>query len=189
MLLPQKQSESKDPQSIYANVDPPTEEGEGEEDKTGSYESVKNYMANIDQDDTNEGGVYYNVPDTGARNIEELEEDDDMYVYMKSGHNIDHDVPLPATAEDRKRHQSEPLSNIKKYVNISNKQKSRSQQPQSVGSKVAMALTTSGTGREGRLEPGKENGTETTEPECDASEQQPIYANCEEEEELYTEVA
>ena len=203
-MLPRRNSGSEEPQTIYANVGA----GDQEEEKTCSYENVKDYVTSIDLEDdeggAEEGGVYYNIPTDPSRNIEE-EEEDEMYVYMKSGHNIDQSdkpaVPAPsATPPAHSSHnirlQSEPLGRIKKYVNFSNEQKSRSQHPRSVGSRAAVAVghkatsSSSSSSTEGARQgggAGRKNGTETTEPE---SEEQPIYANYDqEEEELYTEVA
>ena len=181
-----------------------------DDDETRPYENVKDYLANIDHDDGDEGAeeggeVYYNVPDTGNRNIEDLEEDSDLYVYMKSGHNIDMDsedtpTDMPtqsataAVETDRKRLQSEPLGKVKKYVNVSSEQKSRSQHPRSVGSRAAVSIKPApaggSIGKQDRPKSAKDKGL------VESEDQQPIYANCQEdegaedeEEELYTEVA
>ena len=189
-------------QTIYANVDPPGP-GEEQEEKTGSYENVKDFVVtsiDLEEDPVEEeGGVYYNLPSDPSRNIEE-EEEDETYVYMKSGHNIDQtDVPMPTETvvanSDRKRLQSEPLGKVKKYVNFSNEQKTRSQQPRSVGSRAAFAVGNLVSGGKKGAWLGADNRTASSVASDD--EQQPIYENCEqdevqgedEEEELYTEVA
>lgn len=90
-----------------------------------------------------------------------------MYVYMKSGLNAEKGTTAGAKVKERKRLQSEQLEQSKKYVNYTREQQQA---------------------RIGNLD-SAENGT-VAEQERDSSEEAPVYANLnEEEEELYTEVS
>lgn len=89
-----------------------------------------------------------------------------MYIYMKSGQQ---EEPVELKAKDRKRLQSEQLGVSKKYVNFTREQQ------------LGKGCPSPERGL-GRIE-------SSVEQECDPSEEAPLYANCQEEEELYTEVS
>lgn len=151
--------ENPDEQTLYANVDPlkPTEES-----NHSSYEKVGEFLHHEGPGGgggSNRGSaLYYNVPDLGGAGVED--DNDNMYVYMKSGQtNIDTSPPASAKVE-RRRMQSENVGKQdKKYVNFSREQQ--------IVSGLEDIASRAGAGAGGQ-------------------EEAPIYANCTEEEELYT---
>lgn len=188
MILPSLQKKSMktdaehddtDPQTLYANAQTlyanvaDTLNSEDTDDKPdkGSYESIKHYLGSDDDGEEQDPSLYYNVPDLGRAEVNEEE----MYVYMKSGLTTEQGITVGAKVKERKRLQSEELGQSKKYVNYTHEQ--QQSRLDSLETKLDSA--------------GKENVTEPmVEPECDSSEEAPLYANCkEEEEELYTEVS
>lgn len=139
------------------NID--NSDDDDESDK-GSYESIKRYLGS--DSDGEDPAFYYNVPDLGRAEAD----DDNMYVYMKSGLTTKQKKAVRAKVKDRQRTTSEQqAAGSKKYVNYSREQ------------------------QQARLEKsGKENGLKPE--EGDPSEEDgPLYANCEGEEELYTELS
>jgi hypothetical protein len=160
------------PQTLYANVPDKVKSIDEDDDDDGngttsSYESVNQYrggsssVGGADERQGDDQTPYYNLPDLGLAKPEE----DNMYIYMKSGLTTEPDTEqgenAGAKVTERKRHQSEQLLTREgtKYVNYS-----RGQQQ----------------ARASNLNNGK---TETEQESDDA----PLYANCEED--LYTEVS
>ena len=167
MIVPERRraatpTKDSEPQTIYANVDPGVEDSGSETDKSDkehlSYENVREYLTDGATETTGgDASEYYNLPDVNKT----CPEEDNMYVYMKSGQNIDQDTPSPSA--DRKRLESEPTGKTKKYINFSREQE----------------LASSGQQQRGK---GKDLDEQ--------SEETPLYANVDEteEEDLYTEV-
>lgn len=198
-----------DPQTIYANVDPhcPEEsidklssDDSSDTDKESlPYENVRDYLTGEEDE---EGGdrnstLYCDVGEANV-NVCSLEEDN-MYVYMKSGQKILADeervkvtVPQagPVSSKERHRLESEPLGKNKQYINYTCEQKLRSSQPAKVGKSSVDNITANGIKQKGANAIGarKENGVAAVGLD-DQSDEAPLYVNCQdEEEELYTEV-
>lgn len=115
---------------------------------------------------------YYNLPE--AANRQSSPENEEMYVYMKSGQHIPTSeaasTPSPLPSKDRKRLESEPVGKGKKYVNFTREQElHKASKPKE---KTADSAETR----------HKENGV--------SEDEMPLYANFDktENEELYTEV-
>lgn len=182
-----------EPQTIYANVDPDRNSvassggsSGGSKSKNGSYESVRGYL-------TDGGGVegegdstlYYNLPEGANIDIGSLEEDN-MYVYMKSGKNILEDASTVDSKDrkDRKRLESEPVVLGKaKYMNFTREQELLAKLEGKSADETRKEIS-----KDSAQIWDKENGVES----IDQSEEMPLYANYDEteleEEELYTEV-
>ena len=93
-----------------------------------------------------------------------------MYVYMQSG--IAGTQAKPSSDQDRKRSRSGPNSNSIKYMNLSAQEKMNHRLPGSEYGEPGEGLDTT--------EDSVKNGV------CHDGGEQPIYANCNTEEELYT---
>ena len=154
-------------QTLYANLadtlNIDNSDNDDDQSDKASYESVNRYLGGDGGEDP---GFYYNVPDLG-REVN----DDNMYVYMKSGLTTEQRKAASAKVKDRQRATSEQGS--KKYVNYSREQQQA---------------------RLAKL--GKENGIEAREGDPSegggnpSEEDGPLYANCRgEEEELYSELS
>ena len=187
--------DTEEEQNMYMNV-----EKDSDQDSTSSYQNVEEYLNNrsIDHEEgegphDHDSTLYYNLPDLMKPNVDR-EEEDDVYVYMKSGENIDQEPKgdmasagtglVPSTGAkktERKRLISEQTGLNKKYVNFT-----RDQQLQ------AAAIAKSASRENIAQQVAKEKEGEEEEGE----EEDHLYANYseaggkeEEEEELYTEVS
>ena len=179
-------------QTVYENMALPVtsidNESDEEEDDERSYEDLRNFVSSGKE---NPDGMYYNV--TEVLNIDEdrESEEDDMYVYMKSGQALAEQKETTANQErvvvkDRKRLESEPLGKSKKYINVSREQQYLTE--------TAQQERRSTEGNKHKLQDG---GPVTVLDKPVKSElhhdvEGPVYANFNEdeheEEELYTEL-